>query len=100
MKVGPDLCYMAAILTTFNLIDSGTGLSRHISDLGNPTSFKILYAVGYAILWLICLGCYRPTERVMKQKSATNREYFVGVAGFVSSLLVGGGLLLVACELQ
>jgi hypothetical protein len=91
---------MAAILSTFNLIDSNTGFYRYISDLGNPTSCKILYTAVYAVLWLLCLGFYRPAEHMVKQKLATNREYIIGVIGAMGSLAVGGSLLLVACELQ
>jgi hypothetical protein len=99
-KTGPDLCFMAAILSAFNIIGNNTGFCKLVDNLGNPDAWKAIYVTVYAILWFICLGSYRKMENLIMNKVCTNRAYIGGIVLFVCSFVIGGTLLLTACRLQ
>ena len=65
-KLGPDLCYMAAILGLFNIVSPSSGLRQFATESAaahNNPDLSVIWLLGYAaiyiVLWFVCVYLYK-----------------------------------------
>jgi len=83
-KLGPDLCYMAAILILFDIIDPGSAVQRFAAESAisnnNPDLEKVLpivFGLAYVVLWFICASLYKEfgVERLSTNSELGNLSF-------------------------